>query len=91
MTLPRLGAPWAALLLTFVVACRPAPVTSTAEEPHAEATPHADASDWCAGHGLPESKCTVCNPHLTEGFKAAGDWCEEHGYQNGRAPCRERV
>ena len=36
------------------------------------------ADDWCAGHGVPESKCTLCHPELIDQFKAAGDWCEEH-------------
>ena len=49
-------------------------------------SPPADASDWCAGHGLPESKCTVCNPELTAGFQAAGDWCAEHGYPESACP-----
>ncbi len=34
--------------------------------------------DWCAGHGVPESACTKCNPALVEKFKAKGDWCAEH-------------
>jgi cobalt-zinc-cadmium efflux system membrane fusion protein len=44
------------------------------------------ADDWCAGHGLPESKCTICNPELIEGFKAAGDWCAEHGLPESACP-----
>ncbi len=35
--------------------------------------------DWCAGHGVPESQCTRCNPDLIPAFQAVGDWCEEHG------------
>jgi cobalt-zinc-cadmium efflux system membrane fusion protein len=35
---------------------------------------------------LPESKCTKCNPELTEQFKAAGDWCEEHGFPESACP-----
>ena len=38
----------------------------------------ADPADWCAGHALPESMCTKCNPELTAKFKASGDWCAEH-------------
>jgi cobalt-zinc-cadmium efflux system membrane fusion protein len=34
--------------------------------------------DWCAGHGVPESKCTLCHPELIAGFKETGDWCAEH-------------
>ena len=33
---------------------------------------------WCAGHGVPESVCTRCNPSLIPRFKEAGDWCNEH-------------
>ncbi len=45
----------------------------------AEPVPMAgDAADWCAGHGVPESSCTLCNPELIAGFKDAGDWCAEH-------------
>lgn len=36
-------------------------------------------SDWCYGHGVPESVCTRCNPALIAEFKARGDWCAEHG------------
>ena len=34
--------------------------------------------DWCAGHSVPESECTRCNPGLIEQFKATGDWCPPH-------------
>jgi len=34
--------------------------------------------DWCEEHGVPESKCTRCNPKLIPAFKATKDWCEEH-------------
>lgn len=52
-----------------------------------KAAPHADgAHDWCAGHGLPESKCTKCNPELTAGFKEAGDWCEDHKFPESACP-----
>ena len=46
----------------------------------------ASADDWCAGHSLPESMCTKCNPELTERFKAAGDWCAEHGLPESACP-----
>lgn len=42
--------------------------------------------DWCGGHGLPESMCTVCNPELEAGFREAGDWCEAHGYPESACP-----
>ena len=45
------------------------------------------AVDWCAGHGVPESACTRCNPELIAGFKAKGDWCAEHGLPESQ--CRE--
>ena len=35
-------------------------------------------SDWCAGHGVPESKCTLCHPELIAKFQEKGDWCAEH-------------
>ena len=54
--------------------------------PDAVAEQPAAAADWCAGHDLPESKCTKCNPELTAGFKAAGDWCEEHGFPESACP-----
>jgi cobalt-zinc-cadmium efflux system membrane fusion protein len=34
--------------------------------------------DWCAEHAVPESKCTLCNPGLTDHFKVANDWCAGH-------------
>ena len=42
--------------------------------------------DWCGGHGLPESKCTKCNPFLIADFKASGDWCPEHSYPESACP-----
>ena len=67
---------------------------SHGEDEHGHAVPedgHEDghghgANDWCAGHGLPESKCTKCNPELIPQFKAAGDWCAEHGYPESACP-----
>ncbi len=46
----------------------------------------ADPADWCAGHAIPESMCTKCNPELTAAFKAKGDWCAEHGYPESACP-----
>jgi cobalt-zinc-cadmium efflux system membrane fusion protein len=43
-------------------------------------------NDWCVGHGLPESKCTKCNPELIGAFKAAGDWCAEHEFPESACP-----
>jgi len=45
-----------------------------------------DSNDWCAGHGLPESMCTKCNPELIAGFKESGDWCAGHGYPESACP-----
>ena len=66
----------------------PAPTSGTAGQrvaPAAQATGHAPVGyvpgsheDWCAGHGVPESQCTRCNPALIPAFKATGDWCAEH-------------
>lgn len=41
-------------------------------------TAAAKVGDWCAGHNVPESACTICNPELIDRFVAAGDWCAEH-------------
>lgn len=59
------------------------PSDPTPVEP-AEAQP--TARDWCGGHGLPESKCTKCNPELIERFEDAGDWCEAHGFPESACP-----
>ncbi len=53
---------------------------------HAPGDTAAMVADWCAGHGLPESKCTKCNPELVAKFKAAGDWCAEHGFPESACP-----
>lgn len=47
---------------------------------------NAAAADWCAGHGLPESKCTQCNPELIPQLRAAGDWCEAHRFPESACP-----
>jgi len=49
-------------------------------------TPTAAPGDWCGGHGVPESACTVCNPELVAGFKAKGDWCDEHSFPESVCP-----
>lgn len=33
---------------------------------------------WCAGHGIPEDKCSMCNADYAAKCRANGDWCEEH-------------
>ena len=47
----------------------------------------AEAADWCAGHRVPESECTLCHPKLIEAFKAKNDWCAEHGLPESH--CRQ--
>ncbi len=60
---------------------------SEPKEERAPAAPAAaDESHWCAGHGLPESMCTKCNPSLVERFKEAGDWCAGHGFPESACP-----
>lgn len=60
------------------------PVPSRSERTVAAETP--PVLDWCAGHALPESHCTKCNPKLIEKFRAAGDWCPEHGFPESVCP-----
>ncbi len=69
-------------------ATAPAAAAPVAAPPPAAGAPPAPAAvaDWCAGHRVPESKCTVCNPELIPGFRAAGDWCEEHGFPESVCP-----
>ena len=42
--------------------------------------------DWCGEHGVPESKCTKCNPELITKFVQAGDYCREHGFPQSVCP-----
>jgi cobalt-zinc-cadmium efflux system membrane fusion protein len=58
---------------------------ATAEQP-APQTAAATPADWCAGCGVPESMCTVCNPQLVAKFKESGDWCESHGFPESVCP-----
>lgn len=37
--------------------------------------------DWCEEHGVPESKCVICNPDLMPASPDYG-WCTEHGVNN---------
>jgi cobalt-zinc-cadmium efflux system membrane fusion protein len=67
----------------------PEPLPSAASVPaesHAATAATEPAADWCGGHGLPESKCTRCNPELIPKFQAAGDWCGEHGFPESVCP-----
>lgn len=38
--------------------------------------------DWCAEHGVPNSRCIACNPAL--GGADPKDWCKEHGVPESR-------
>ena len=58
------------------IACQKS--TSPPPEPNSTSIAAATVNDWCAGHDVPESACTICNPELIESFVAAGDWCAEH-------------
>lgn len=41
----------------------------------------AERDDWCAEHGVPESKCVECNADLLPRGPRYG-WCPEHGVSN---------
>ncbi len=76
-------------LVCFLLCCGPIPPSSTGGRGVAEnvlATATTNPLDWCAGHDLPESMCSVCNPGLIAGFKQAGNWCGEHGFPESACP-----
>ena len=80
---------WVVLILATSggVACpRSSPPPPEPLHPPSAARTAPSAVDWCAGHSLPESKCTKCNPELIPRFKAAGDWCHEHGFPESACP-----
>lgn len=91
-------APWLratlALALAVVVAgCKEQPTVGVeaaaaagAPAATAGAPAAADPADWCAGHAIPESMCTKCNPELVDKFRASGDWCASHGYPESACP-----
>ncbi len=54
------------------------PQASSPAQPKALLVPKTQLVDWCREHGVPESRCTRCNPGLVAAFKAKGDWCGEH-------------
>ncbi|MEZ4437402.1 MAG: efflux RND transporter periplasmic adaptor subunit [bacterium] len=88
---PRAARIAAALTLLACLACdRPTDRATAAAPAAALAAPTrpavADPADWCAGHALPESMCTKCNPSLIPAFQAAGDWCPEHGLPESVCP-----
>ena len=90
LALPAIAA---ALLLTVAGCKKEPPPAAPSAAPAARSAPTAEptaaapvVADWCAGHGLPESKCTKCNPELIPKFKAAGDFCEAHGFPESACP-----
>ena len=77
----------AAMILLGCDAERPAPIDAPSQPTaHDDAAPAEAPADWCAGHHVPESKCTQCNPELIATFKATGDWCDEHGFPESVCP-----
>lgn len=34
--------------------------------------------DWCVEHGVPESKCSLCDAKYAAECKKNGDWCDKH-------------
>lgn len=34
--------------------------------------------DWCVEHGVPESKCSLCDEKYAAECKKKGDWCDKH-------------
>jgi len=54
--------------------------------PDGEGVEFSVANDWCAEHALPESKCTKCNPTLTDAYMESGDWCAGHGFPESVCP-----
>jgi len=84
----RLAGAVALGLVLLAAACdeREAAPAPTTEQGATGAPALADPLDWCAGHGLPESMCTLCNPSLVARFQQAGDWCAEHGLPESACP-----
>ncbi len=80
MTLRLALAPLAVLLFA---ACVETPIPAAPPDTSPRV---GDPDDWCGGHALPESMCTICNPELTAGFVEAGDWCIEHGLPESACP-----
>ena len=56
-----------------------APAIQAASQPVTPLIQKAEVIDWCREHGVPESKCTLCNASLIAKFKDSGDWCNQHG------------
>jgi len=79
--------PTTTLRALTLAACAVA-LTACADRPQASATavPVAAAADWCGGHDVPESACTLCNPELIPAFREAGDWCAPHGLPESVCP-----
>ncbi len=68
------------LFVSYAYASEEKTPTWSQEEKHApqDAKP-GSYEDWCAEHGVPESKDTRCSPALIPAFKATKDWCKDHG------------
>ena len=87
----RNPSPWLVAAMSLALAssaCKGTRTTPTMAPPPAESrsTAVAEPADWCAGHAIPESMCTKCNPELIGAFKKAGDWCAEHGFPESACP-----
>lgn len=39
---------------------------------------HDHSGWWCTEHGVPESKCGLCDTKLAAALQKKGDWCKEH-------------
>jgi hypothetical protein len=39
---------------------------------------HDHSGWWCAEHGIPEAKCSMCSAEVAAKKKKEGDWCEKH-------------
>ena len=80
---------YGSILCLLILACRTSlpPLPLLASKPiGTDPAQVSDPADWCAGHDLPESMCSKCNPSLIAGFKESGDWCAAHGFPESACP-----